>query len=465
MLTRDLRQTIHSLHKAQKSNREIGRLLKVSKSTVATILKQGVDIPSKPRKSLKSQETDIGPVLRELFTRCLGNAVRIQEVLKEEYGLDVSYSTLKRCIRNAELRAPRKRVGEYCFNPGEEMQHDTSPHWVMVGEKRVKAQCASLVLGYSRKLYVQYYPCFTRFEAKIFLKAGLEFMLGSCRRCIIDNTSVILSAGSGVNAIISAEMMTFSRMYGFEFIAHRINHADRKGKIERPFYYIETNFLAGRTFKDWEDLNAQAKEWCLAVNGKEKRILGMSPNAAFIQENPYLIPLPEILPPIYEHYQRLVDCQGYVNLETNQYTVPEKLIGKKIDVYKYSETVRILHNHQEIAVHPRLRGKRESSRIRGHHSRSHTTYAHQASSKMETALRGQSELLDQYVDALKKHVRGSGHRSLNRLLNLKRTYPADAFCAALKQAQKYGLYDLNRFEEMIIGFVTGDYFNLGKGIP
>jgi len=465
MLTRDLRQTIHLLHKAQKSHREIGRLLKISKSTVGTILKEGVDIPSRPRKSIKNQEADIDPVLRELFTRCLGNVVRVQEVLKEEYDVDIAYSTLNRCVRNAELRAPRKRVGEYRFNPGEEMQHDTSPHWVMVGGKKIKAQCASLILGYSRKLYVQYYPCFTRFEAKSFLKAAIEFMSGSCRRCIIDNTSVILCAGAGVDAVVSPEMATFSRTYGFDYVAHAVGHADRKGKIERPFYYAETNFLAGRTFQDWEDLNTQAKEWCLTANGKEKRILGMSPDAAFIQEKPHLVPLPEVLPPVYEHYQRLVDCQGYVNLETNKYSVPEKLIGKKVDVYKYLETVCILHNHKEIAMHPRLRGKRESSHIRSHHSRSHKAHARQTANKMESALRGQNELLDQYVDVLKKHVRGSGHRSLNRLLNLKRTYPADAFCAALKQAHKYGLYDLNRFEELIIGFVTGDYFNLGGNTP
>ena len=144
MLTRDLRQTIHSLHKAQKSNREIGRLLKVSKSTVSTILKQGVDIPSRPRKSLKSQETDIESVLRELFTRCHGNAVRIKEVLEEEYSVTIGYTTLKQYIRNAGLRSPLKRVGEYCFQPGDEMQHDTSPHWVFLGDKKVKVQCASL---------------------------------------------------------------------------------------------------------------------------------------------------------------------------------------------------------------------------------------------------------------------------------------------------------------------------------
>lgn len=463
MLTKERRQTIKDLHQCEKSNREIAKLLKVSRNTVKIVLEQEVDIPPQTRKN---KEAEIYPILRELFTRCLGNGVRIKEVLEEEHGISIPYDTLKRYIRNAGLRAPVKRVGEYCFQPGHEMQHDTSPHWVLLGNKKIKVQCASLVFGYSRKLFMQYFPCFTRFEAKTFLKAAIEFMGGSCRRCVIDNTSVILSGGSGSHAVISPEMQTFSRMYGFEFMAHRINHADRKGKIERPFYYIETNFLAGRTFKDWEDLNAQAKEWCLVVNQKEKRILGMAPLTAFIQEKPYIVPLPEVLPPIYEHYRRLVDCQGYVNLETNRYSAPETLIGKTVDVYKYPEEVRFFYKHKEVAVHPRLSGKRyERSHLSGHHSKNNRRQAHQAASKTEAELRGHSPLLDQYMSALKKHAKGSGHRQLNRLLNLKRMYPTDAFLSALKKADHYGLYDLNRLESLIIKSVAGNYFNLEEGNP
>ena len=458
MLDKELRQTITFLLKCKKSQREIVQLLKVSRNTVRAVLKQGVDIPLRGRKN---QEADLYPLLRELFTRCLGNAVRIKEVLEEEYGLKIGYTTLKRYIRNAGLRSPIQRVGEYCFEPGDEMQHDTSPHWVLLGDKKIKAQCAAIVFGYSRKLFMRYYPCFTRFEAKTFLKAGLEFMGGSCRRCVIDNTSVILSAGSGADAVISKEMGMFSTLYGFEFVAHRINDPDRKGKVERPFYYIETNFLAGRTFKDWEDLNQQAEAWCLSVNLREKRLLGMAPETAFIQEKPYLVPLPEVLPPIYEHYQRLVDCQGYINLDTNRYSAPEKLIGKAVDVYKYAEELRLFYQHREIAVHPRLLGKRyERSCLSGHHSKGHIKQAKQAANRTEEALRGDSKLLDQYVSALKKHVRGSGHRPLNRLLNLKRMYPAEAFLRAIKKAEHYGLYDLNRLEDLIIKSVAGEYFNL-----
>jgi transposase len=462
MLNKEIRQTIVTLHQSGKCKREIARLLDISRNTVAEVLKKGADIPL---KSMVQQGAEITPILRELFARCLGNAVRVQEVLKEEYGRDIAYSTLTRFIQNAELREPTKRVGEYVFEPGKEMQHDTSPHTIVLnGEKIKKAQCASLILGYSRKLFMQYYPCFTRFEAKTFLKAALEFMQGSCERCIIDNTSVILVGGSGPDAVMSPEMLSFGRMFGFEFIAHKINHADRKGKIERPFFYIETNFLAGRTFESWEDLNCQAKEWCLQINQKEKRVLGMTPDCAYIQEKPYLISLPEILPPIYEHYQRQVDSRGFINFDTNKYSVPEKLIGKTLDVYKYPEEVRLFYQRQETAIHPRLSGKRYGiSVLPGHHLTHQTHKTQQASDKVEATLRGHHEILDFYISVLKKHVRGSGYRALNRLLEFKRTYPKEAFLQAVKQAHHYGLYDLTRLEELIIKFVAGNYFNLNGG--
>jgi len=141
------------------------------------------------------------------------------------------------------------------------------------------------------------------------------------------------------------------------------------------------------------------------------------------------------------------------------------LIGKTVDVYKYPEIVRIFHKHREIAAHSRLSGKRyECSRLPGHHSKSAMKQTQQAASKTEAELRGHCKLLDQYVSALKKHVRGSGYRQLNRLLNLKRMYPTEAFLCALKRAHHYGLYDLNRLEDLIIKSVAGDYFNLEEEI-
>lgn len=460
MLNKEHRQIIIGLHNRGKSARSIAKLLKVSRNTVSKILTQGTDLQN--TKQLQKNTSEVAPIVRELFARCKGNVVRIHEILKEEYDKTIAYSTLTRLVRENELRASPKRAGTYYFEPGIEMQHDTSPHKIKIGDKIVTAQCASLVLAYSRKLYMQYYSCFTRFEAKSFLRAALEFMGCSAKRCIIDNTSVILAAGSGANAVITPEMATFGRIFGFEFIAHSIGHADRKARVERPFFYIEKNFLAGRDFSNWNDLNNQAVNWCVNItNKKEKRSLGMTPEAAFIQEKPYLNPLPEVIPPVYEHYQRIADSNGYINIDTNGYSVFEKLIGKKLDVYKYPNEVRILHKHKEIAIHQRLIGKRYTrTSIKGHHLALYRKHARSMPSESEIQLHGKQDILDAYITDLKKNIRGRGVRQFDRLLNLKRTYPQDAFMAAIKQAQHYSLYDLSRLEEMIIKYIAGHYFNL-----
>ena len=58
--------------------------------------------------------------LREVYARAKGNAVRMGEILADEHDLRLPYSTLTRWVREAELREPPRRSGEYGFAPGEE---------------------------------------------------------------------------------------------------------------------------------------------------------------------------------------------------------------------------------------------------------------------------------------------------------------------------------------------------------
>jgi hypothetical protein len=188
---------------------------------------------------------------------------------------------------------------------------------------------------------------------------------------VIDNTSVILAGGTGASARIAPEMAAFAAGFGFEFMAHAINHSDRKGRIERPFAYVENNFLAGRTFSDWRDLNAQALAWCQQVaTAKVKRVLGMSPQAAYLMEKPHLLALPPVLPPVSEIHHRVVDSYGFVHLDTNRYSVPERWVGKPVAVHKLPAQVRVYAERALIAEHPRLIEQRQGEqRAPGHHPR------------------------------------------------------------------------------------------------
>jgi hypothetical protein len=432
-------------------------LLSVSRNTVKKVLAEGVE----PQKLERDNDTnELIPIIKALFERVDGNVVRVQEILKSDYNEEVAYSTLTRMTREIDLRKAKERHGEYIFEPGQEMQHDTSPHRVRLGGKMIKAQCAALVFAFSRKIFFQYYPRFTRFEAKSFLLAALQYMGGSCKRCVIDNTSVILASGSGANAIFAPEMVNFGKMFGFNWLAHAIGHANRKGRIERPFYYIERNFLAGREFIDWDDINHQASDWCTSyANQKVKRVLGKNPETAFIQEKPYLQPLPSVLPPVYEHCSRTVDSQGYISVENNRYSVPEDLIEKQVEVYKYLHEIRVHYQHKEVACHKRVLDQiNQKRKCEGHHTRQAHQFLQENRSQIEQALSGQHEILDAYIAELKKLTRGT--RLLAQLLHLKQTYPQEAFMAAITRAHTYGLYDLARLEELILKHIAGDFFNL-----
>jgi len=460
MIPNEIREAILALRQQGRALREISRALKVSRNTVRRALRQ----PEPKRPQAHPEHLAIIERLPELYRRCKGNAVRIGEILKDECDIDIPYSTLTRLLREQELREPKRRSGIYRFEPGQEMQHDTSPHRLELGDKPVTAQCASLVLAYSRMLFVQYSPAFTRFEAKSFLTEAFRFFNGTCPRCTIDNTSVLVAGGSGPDAIIAPEMVAFGELFGVVFIPHAIMHSDRKARVERPFAYVENNFLAGRTFRDWADLNTQARTWCEQyANAKPKRSLGMSPQAAYVMEKVHLLALPPHIPAVTQIHYRVVDTQGYVHLDTNRYSIPERLLGKKVEVHKRPEQVLVFRAGQRVAEHPRLVGKRYTDHlIKAHHSSLQRGRTPSGPSPQEQGLTGRDPVLDQYVAALKKRSPGRGVTKLRKLLELQRSYPSRPFLAAVEQALNYGLFDLSRLERLILESVAGDFFNLGE---
>jgi len=454
----EIRNSVHVLKAQGRSLREISRLLKLSRNTVRRILREH------QRQAAPSSPCDAQTLaaLEDAFRRARGNVVRVQQLLAGENDLHISYSTLTRWIREIGLRSPPQRSGEYWFEPGAEAQHDTSPHRVVIADKPVTAQCAGLVLAYSRRLLVQYYPRFTRFEAKHFLLEAARFMDGTCPLCVIDNTSVIVADGTGADAIIAPEMAAFARTLGFRFRAHEVGHADRKGRIERPFYYVETNFLPARTFSSFEDLNRQALAWCRDIaNQKPKRVLGMSPEAAYLIEKPYLQPLPNVLPLVCEVFERVVDLYGYVSVDTNRYSVHETFVGQSVSVYKYPADIRIYRRGKEIARHPRLIDQRDARHTLPQH---HPTPVRVSRGPLleEKLLAGHHPSLERYAAALKQRAHGRGVRALRRLLELKRTYPSGPFLTAIEQALQFGLFDLGRLEKLILKQVIGDFFTLGE---
>lgn len=464
MQSRDIRAAILTLQKQGRGLNAIARAVKVSRNTVRRVLGSGsADVPEIERVEKAAPHESL---IQELYRRCEGNLVRVHEELAAQ-GVVLPYSTLSCfCRRHGIGQKPKERVGSYHFQPGEEMQHDTSPHDVVLSETRRRLHCASLVLCYARMIFSQVYPVWNRFWAKVFLMDAMVYFEGAAEHCMVDNASILIARGTGKNAVFAPEVVAFGERFGTTFIAHELGDKNRSARVERPFHHIERNFYPGRTFVDVADVNAQLRAWCDKVNATPKRSLQASPLMLFATERTALRRLPEHMPPVYLLHRRSVDVEGYITVHTNRYSVPTEFIDRELTVHETKSQIRIFDGHRLVCEHIRQEnGLQKRLTLPGHERKRRDSNA--VASRMQTPeehlLRADSPVMAAMVDALLKRHCNRVTRPLMRLHRLWLDYPAEPLRKALGVALEYGLLDLERIESLVLRHVAGDYFKLPLG--
>jgi transposase len=232
MLSKGQRTAILELAAQGVSHREIARVMGISRLTVRKVVgSKSSEVPAvqRPEKAEPYRQE-----ILELLKKCKGNLVRVHEELAAG-GAAMSYQALTAfCRRHGIGQAPVVPAGRYHFEPGEELQHDTSPHQVELGGKKRNVQTASAVLCYSRMLFFQFYPTFQRFDCKIFLTDAGRYFGGFPKHVMIDNTHVVVLRGTGREMVPVPEMAAFAERFGFSFVAHERGDANRSARVERP---------------------------------------------------------------------------------------------------------------------------------------------------------------------------------------------------------------------------------------
>ena len=295
----------------------------------------------------------------------------------------------------------------------------------------------------------------------MFLTEALRYMGGACARVMIDNTHVVVLRGTGREMIPVPEMEAFGERFGFRFVAHERGDANRSARVERPFGFIEGNFLAGRTFPSWDDLNQQARQWCDKVNATYKKHIRAVPRELFAVERMHLKPLPAWIPEVYRLHPRTVDVEGYVSVHSIRYSVPVSWIGRRVEVRETNDKIEIQLDARHIVTHVRAWGPDPQRITLAEHKppRGEGVKRSDPHPEEQAILHAAPELAA-YVTALKQKGRKVVALALRQLLRLLQEYPREPFLAAVGEAAQYGLYDLDRLERMILRRVARDYFLL-----
>lgn len=250
-------------------------------------------------------------------------------------------------------RPARRTFHRFETAPGEEAQSDWSPYRVLIANRPTVVHAFSLVLGYSRRLFVRMFRD-ERLPTLLWAhQEAFTYHAGLCRRIAYDNQTAITLGRVGGRPRWHPTFLDFARHYGFEPAVGRPGHKERRGKVERPFHYLEEDFLRGRAFASWDDLHAQCRQWLdtvanVRVHGTTRRRV----DEAYAEEQPCLITLPAMAYPAERRETRTVQKDGGVPVDGSYYPVPGARPGQHVSVRIDPVRVQILDaTGQVVATH------------------------------------------------------------------------------------------------------------------
>src|SRR5437867_3182718 len=182
---------------------------------------------------------------------------------------------------------------------------DYSPYdidFTAEGKRRVHA--FSYILGYSRRQYVHFVARQDFTAAVRQHVSAFTYLGGLAADCLYDNMKVVVAGYDGEQPIYNTRFLAFATYYGFRPVACRPRRPQTKGKVERPFSYVETSLFNGRDFTSLEHLNETTAWWLAQVaDVRELREAKKTPLQLHAEEQPHLIPLPaqpyDVFPVVY----------------------------------------------------------------------------------------------------------------------------------------------------------------------
>jgi len=363
----DLEQQLVLMHRQEGwSIRALARHFAISRNTVRQVLRkhagqrdQGHELVKPAGRIKRSSKLDsFDGQLRQLlekYPRITGQ--RLHEELRAA-GATFGISILRSRLRQLRPGPKKEPIIRFETAPGLQGQMDWSPYTIRFKKSgAMRVQCFSYILGFSRRQYIDFTP---RRDFFTLIRRHLDafgHFGGVPAQCLYDSEKTVVLRWEAGRPVVNPAFAAFITHYCVRPVICRRGRAETKGKVERPFQYVEGNLLCGRDFQDLDDLRQHARWWLRERSDTHVHgTTGRPPLELFLeQEAAALQPLPLHPYDSGEVVLRVCDLEGYLAFETNRYPVPYEHVGDILtmkatehEIIIYSPELALIVRHERL---------------------------------------------------------------------------------------------------------------------
>jgi len=402
------------------------------------------------------------PMIRRLILDDRLTAVLVLEEIRA-VGYTGGYSALKRFVRQVRP-SPKVKVTIWVEHPpGAEGQVDWSPYRVTLGGEEQQVHAFSLVLPFSRWMFVRFaldeqLDTLLRLHEDGFVELG-----GHPVRMTYDNmTTVGRHIGEG-DVWINPRFEIYAKEHDFEVGLTRPGRPNDHASVERPMHYIENNCLRRRRFRfdSLDDLNAHAAWWCREVaNVRRHGTTRERPVDRLERERAFFKPLASVRPEVFRTLARTVGSDFCVAVDTNRYSLSPRFAGCPATVRLYATRLEILVEGAVVVGHTLCTGRYQRILLPEHEEefRRHTP----SRRLLEQAFLRLGPSAPDYYEGLKVQRGGGAGYHLQRILALADRHGAAVVAGAMAHAARFGNFGAEAVARVLTGkaprtpTVTGD---------
>lgn len=315
-----------------------------------------------------------GEWIAERLRRHRGNADVVRQELASELGIVASLRTVERAVSHLrrELAAEALATVRYETPPGRQLQIDFGERRIAIeGLDQGKVHLFVATLGYSRRVYAQAFQHERQSAWLEGIEGAFRHFGGLPSELLLDNAKALVKHHDAATREVefNDRLNAFARYWDVRPVACAPYRARTKGKDERGVGYVKHNAIAGRSFASWGALEAHLAWWMREVaDVRVHGTTGEAPIARFEREEAAALRPLNGRPPFRQlrELSRRVQNDACVDVDTNHYSVPWRLIGADVSVMVSGGQICIHHAGAEVACHDRRLGRRERVVDRAH---------------------------------------------------------------------------------------------------